>query len=51
MYSKRPKDTPKNSSFSEFIRNATYSEKKKVFMRVLDEAAKKQQAIIKAAGM
>ncbi|WP_422138738.1 hypothetical protein [Endozoicomonas sp. ALC020] len=51
MSSKHPKDTPKNSSFSEFIRNAKPSEKKKVFMRVLDEATKKQQAIIKAAGM
>ena len=51
MHFKRSKDTPKNSSFSEFIRNAKSSEKKKVYMRVLDEATKKQQEIIKAAGM
>lgn len=39
------------SAMSEFIRNASSAEKKKVYRDVIVEATKKQQAVIKRAPM
>ncbi|MCF6263903.1 MAG: hypothetical protein L3J24_10000 [Xanthomonadales bacterium] len=37
------------STFSEFIRNASSAEKKRVYARVLEKASLRQQQIIKEA--
>ena len=44
-----PRKKAEKTAFSEFIRNAKSSEKKKVYGRVLDRATKQQQAILKTA--
>ena len=38
-----------NSAFSEFVRNASSREKKKVFKAVLEEANREQERIIEEA--
>ncbi|MCW7551608.1 hypothetical protein NX722_02900 [Endozoicomonas gorgoniicola] len=38
-----------NTKFSEFIRNASPEEKKRVFMKVMDDVSKAQQAVIDKA--
>jgi len=40
-----------STPFSEFFRNASSREKKRVYLRVLARASKQQEAIIKQAGL
>ena len=41
--------TGENSPFSEFIRNAKPSEKKKVYRRVLEKATERQKEVLREA--
>lgn len=45
MFNKKPKPV-ESSAFSEFIRNASSREKKRVYATVLKKATEKQNAII-----
>lgn len=42
----KEKKVKKSSAFSEFIRNASSAEKKKVFKRVLEKATEDQRRIL-----
>jgi len=47
-FKRKPKAT-KSSSFSEFIRNASSAEKKRVYKRVLEQATASQKKVIAEA--
>lgn len=46
LWFKRKSKATKSSSFSEFIRNASSAEKKRVYKQVLKEASKRQNQIL-----
>lgn len=51
MFSRKPAIKPVSSTaFSEFIRNASSAEKKRVYKLVLERATERQNRVLKQAG-